>query len=805
MIKAIYELDMTPRRTLPNIINVSQYDDIGRTFVFNLFSSSGKWTAPTSAAVTFEGGKPDGKFFSYNCAYSNGTVTVTIQQQMTAVAGKVRCKIKVTSGDKVVESAPIIMVVDAAAVPDGSDMSKSDINDAIANATQKIVDQVKDSIPSDYAQLSTDVSSLKQDLGNTKSQLSESIVDIQNTLGEEKSIDFTLVSGTFQIATGNDYDDNTKLRTEPLIHLSTGDKIAVDLSVQWCWARYTDREGTDFIDSRTAGFTVGDYTADLDAWYKFCFRYKNEPSKDISAETEFFKQYIQIFYTEPRTKIVKDVYEINERLTAIEEAGVPSKDEMKVAVKTEIIDRNIIVDILGADVPLGIINADNGDVISSSSIGYHEMDVEQNEVVSVYGYYITSSGTESAHSEKKINSVYAVDVDGRRVDDGCKYYNANLSQYIVPNRVKHIKFSFSGARNVYDHNVITRVLKNGQMNHYLRQRVNGKPFSYTGILSNETKSLGFENCWTNKVWMFSGLIKTFGATKIGACNRNNMIERPYVEITSNKVNVFSSLGEPFDKSFEHGLTIANDLQIFVKQGRTLYNESLFIQSNGQRWECDATSMRIGEPYYGIGISTTGSYSHVSASASILDIEKPVWVFGDSWVSLYESRWVGQAVLLGLDKCWMLDGHAGRTSSEALIALKNLLAVKQPKMIVWLMGMNDADINDSTPNASWLTTIEEVKYLCDWYDITLILYTIPSVPSSQGAYSGSARNNNAKNDYVISSGYRYVDGVSAFGADRKGNWIDGYWQSDTDHTHPSKKGAIALMMQIFADVPEMLCN
>ena len=163
MVKSVFDIDMTPGRMLPLIINVSQYDDIGRIIVFNLYSSVGAWTAPTSAAVTFEGGKPDGKFFSYNCAYSNGTVTVTIQQQMTAVAGKVRCKIKVKSGDKVVESAPIIMVVDAAAVPDGSDMSKSDINDAIANATQKIVDQVKDTIPSDYAQLSTDVNSLKQD------------------------------------------------------------------------------------------------------------------------------------------------------------------------------------------------------------------------------------------------------------------------------------------------------------------------------------------------------------------------------------------------------------------------------------------------------------------------------------------------------------------------------------------------------------------------------------------------------------------------------------------------------------------
>lgn len=182
MLKSIFDLDMTPNRTLPLIVNVSQYDDIGRTLVFNLFSSSGKWTAPTSAAVTFEGGKPDGKFFTYNCAYSSGTVTVTIQQQMTAVAGKVRCKVKVKSGDKVVESAPIIMVVDAAAVPDGSDMSKSDINDAIANATQKIVDQVKDNIPSDYAQLSTDVSSLKQDLGSQNTIFNGALFDYKYNL-----------------------------------------------------------------------------------------------------------------------------------------------------------------------------------------------------------------------------------------------------------------------------------------------------------------------------------------------------------------------------------------------------------------------------------------------------------------------------------------------------------------------------------------------------------------------------------------------------------------------------------------------
>lgn len=171
MIKAIYDLDMTPRRSLPIVINVSQNDDLGRTLVFNLFSSTGTWTAPDSATATLEGGKPDGKFFSFNCTYSKGTVTVIIQQQMTAVSGKVVCKVKIQSGNKVIESAPIYMMVDAAGIPDGADMSKSDVNDAVAAATKKIVEQVAGSIPEDYSALNKSVDELKQDIANANDVL----------------------------------------------------------------------------------------------------------------------------------------------------------------------------------------------------------------------------------------------------------------------------------------------------------------------------------------------------------------------------------------------------------------------------------------------------------------------------------------------------------------------------------------------------------------------------------------------------------------------------------------------------------
>ena len=182
MIKAIYDLDMTPRRSLPIVINVSQNDDLGRTLVFNLFSSTGTWTAPDSATATFEGGKPDGKFFSFNCTYSKGTVTAIIQQQMTAVSGKVVCKVKIQSGNKVIESAPIYMMVDAAGIPDGADMSKSDINDAVAAATKKIVEQVAGSIPKDYRALSKSVDGLKQDLGSQNTIFNGALFDYKYNL-----------------------------------------------------------------------------------------------------------------------------------------------------------------------------------------------------------------------------------------------------------------------------------------------------------------------------------------------------------------------------------------------------------------------------------------------------------------------------------------------------------------------------------------------------------------------------------------------------------------------------------------------
>lgn len=164
MIEVRYNLNMVPDKGSPIHINVSQNDDKCRTFIFKLYSSDGSWTAPASATATIEGRKDDGKFFSFACTYSNGEVTVVVQQQMVVVAGKVRCKIKLVSGAETIESAPFYFVVNPKSMPVNADMSKSDVVDAVAKATQKIVDQVAESIPEDYVKLNEDVSGLKSDL-----------------------------------------------------------------------------------------------------------------------------------------------------------------------------------------------------------------------------------------------------------------------------------------------------------------------------------------------------------------------------------------------------------------------------------------------------------------------------------------------------------------------------------------------------------------------------------------------------------------------------------------------------------------
>lgn len=171
MITEFYMLDMTPANTFPIVINVSQRDDVGRTISFQLFNSAGSWSLPEDAIITLEGTKPDKKVFVTKGQYADNIVTFVIRKQMTVVSGRVRCKVKVVSGEKELESAPIILRVDEAGIKEDADISKSDIADAVADATQKIVDQVAAGIPADYKVLSAQTNENTENLKTAEEKL----------------------------------------------------------------------------------------------------------------------------------------------------------------------------------------------------------------------------------------------------------------------------------------------------------------------------------------------------------------------------------------------------------------------------------------------------------------------------------------------------------------------------------------------------------------------------------------------------------------------------------------------------------
>jgi len=246
-------------------------------------------------------------------------------------------------------------------------------------------------------------------------------------------------------------------------------------------------------------------------------------------------------------------------------------------------------------------------------------------------------------------------------------------------------------------------------------------------------------------------------------------------------------------AWTHGLTINDRLTIIIsvdneqKQTITLMSESGFAsksytaQFNGRKGKIYAKAL-------------AGTFTDAELSFGCSDLEKPVWLFGDSYVSLVEERypyWMQQA---HMDNC-LINAYAGEATPNAILDFRSLITMATPKYIVWGLGMNDHDTS-SAVNTNWMEGVEELIETCQSAGITLILCTIPNV-------AHSSYNNVKKNAWIASSGYRYVDFNKAIGAaDEPGaSWPTG-WLSN-DNVHPTAMGARVLAGRIMLDVPELM--
>lgn len=113
-------LNLIPHGVQP-VVYASQFDEQTGAVIFKLYNDTTPFTIPSGTSILVNGTKPDGTGFSYSAAgYTGNTVTVTMYKQMAAVAGDVRCELRLTRSGQTVGSLNFILRVEPTALDDGT-------------------------------------------------------------------------------------------------------------------------------------------------------------------------------------------------------------------------------------------------------------------------------------------------------------------------------------------------------------------------------------------------------------------------------------------------------------------------------------------------------------------------------------------------------------------------------------------------------------------------------------------------------------------------------------------------------------
>lgn len=123
MIVQNFGLNLIPD-SAPVVVHVDQYDHGTGRLRISLYEGDVPYEPSGTAQI--QGKKPDGRGFLYNASLSGNVVTANLEEQMTAVAGKVLAQVIVTETSGRTGSFKFILDVQASALPSDTDMSESD-------------------------------------------------------------------------------------------------------------------------------------------------------------------------------------------------------------------------------------------------------------------------------------------------------------------------------------------------------------------------------------------------------------------------------------------------------------------------------------------------------------------------------------------------------------------------------------------------------------------------------------------------------------------------------------------------------
>lgn len=280
--------------------------------------------------------------------------------------------------------------------------------------------------------------------------------------------------------------------------------------------------------------------------------------------------------------------------------------------------------------------------------------------------------------------------------------------------------------------------------------------------------------------------ETFASVEVGKGQNSYRGKSVIVDSTNITQVSYNDSGTAVNgNSVAHGLTVSDYLQVTMHLGD---DGKCAVTVNTTSGTFDTVFDFSAEWNYSPFVVGAQEMTGVRLNYSCSDIRCPMWVFGDSYLGLWDNRVGGQLRQLGFFN-FALVGVAGGRANDGSKAtypdLQRMLAFGTPKYIVWTLGMNGGD----AANVAFLPTL--IK-LCEDKDIELILYKVPSIPTID---------HTSLNSYIESTGLRYIDGAAAVGADASGNWYADMLSSDG--VHPSTIGAKALAMRYLTDCPEIM--
>ena len=515
-------------------------------------------------------------------------------------------------------------------------------------------------------------------------------------------------------------------------------------------------------DLEGALFNVSEVNAESDTGYESKKASISEVGAEIVSEIEW-----QTELTETTSKTITGA--INEIKGNIDEIE-GNVDELKNVLTYEKTVTNS-VSIYTTNYTIGVMTTD-GTVLTGGSYDNYKyspkISVQQGDVFRGTTFrFVTAFSNGVAVSEKGGNSV---------------------STYTVPEGVDEVVVSVSVSVSSFTYDYTRAILIPRNTPFSLDKNILSKAGAFTSggsynyILMTQAKS---------------SLSKNFLAVFECDCVSGTDFEFGFTVSNSSPVSVhnnvisISSQNISYDGvDYAHGITIEGRIKLIVEQLSTA-QAKVTLMANGVAFvqTIDYVITTTCSPYVrGIDLIA----NNCKLTYTCIDLQKSIWIFGDSYLSYSDNRWRYYLHSYGYDNNVLINAHSGAGSVNAIMALTNLIAIGKPKYIVWAIGMNDgSDTNSSTPSQAWVTGRDSLLAFCLENDITPIFCTIPNVATVS---------NIGKNAWIKSSGYKYIDLCHAVGADETTSWLG--TMLSNDGVHPSVTGAKALFAQVISDFTEI---